>query len=572
MKMKSDIEIAQEAELVHIKEVAEKLGINEDELEFYGKYKAKISDELWESVKDREDGKLVLVTAINPTPAGEGKTTTSIGLGEAMALLGKKAVLALREPSLGPCFGIKGGAAGGGYAQVVPMEDLNLHFTGDFHAITSANNLLAALLDNHIQQGNQLGIDPRQVVWKRCMDMNDRALRNIVIGLGSKMDGMVREDHFIITVASEIMAVLCLADNMEDLKRRLGRIIVAYSFDGTPITADDLHATGSMAALLKDAIKPNLIQTLEHNPAIVHGGPFANIAHGCNSVRATKTALKLGDIAITEAGFGADLGAEKFFDIKCRKAGLKPDAVVLVATIRALKYNGGVPKADLAKDSPLEQTEIRQMLLNSYIADMTKYANQTDTVRIFEAYDSLPAQLAKDAKKFQYKLIKSGARASQYGDAIDWLIRAGIVNKCMKCSQGFYPVAAYQDVSAFKLYYSDMGIMSARIGMTLEALQSMETEHFRGILTENYVAIALKTNGYDLHYWESDNTAEVDFLIQKESHVIPVECKAGNHVKAKSMMVYMEKYNPSYAIRISTRNFGIAKGIKSVPLYSVFCI
>lgn len=370
--MKSDIEIAQEAELVHIKEVAEKLGINEDELEFYGKYKAKISDELWESVKDREDGKLVLVTAINPTPAGEGKTTTSIGLGEAMALLGKKAVLALREPSLGPCFGIKGGAAGGGYAQVVPMEDLNLHFTGDFHAITSANNLLAALLDNHIQQGNQLGIDPRQVVWKRCMDMNDRALRNIVIGLGSKMDGMVREDHFIITVASEIMAVLCLADNMEDLKRRLGRIIVAYSFDGTPITADDLHATGSMAALLKDAIKPNLIQTLEHNPAIVHGGPFANIAHGCNSVRATKTALKLGDIAITEAGFGADLGAEKFFDIKCRKAGLTPDAVVLVATIRALKYNGGVPKADLAKED-LESLKRGIVNLEKHIENLQKF-------------------------------------------------------------------------------------------------------------------------------------------------------------------------------------------------------
>lgn len=370
--MKSDIEIAQEAELVHIKEVAEKLGINEDEMEFYGKYKAKISDELWESVKDREDGKLVLVTAINPTPAGEGKTTTSIGLGEAMALLGKKAVLALREPSLGPCFGIKGGAAGGGYAQVVPMEDLNLHFTGDFHAITSANNLLAALLDNHIQQGNQLGIDPRQVVWKRCMDMNDRALRNIVIGLGSKMDGMVREDHFIITVASEIMAVLCLADNMEDLKRRLGRIIVAYSFDGNPITADDLHATGSMAALLKDAIKPNLIQTLEHNPAIVHGGPFANIAHGCNSVRATKTALKLGDIAITEAGFGADLGAEKFFDIKCRKAGLKPDAVVLVATIRALKYNGGVPKADLAKED-LESLKKGIVNLEKHIENLQKF-------------------------------------------------------------------------------------------------------------------------------------------------------------------------------------------------------
>lgn len=370
--MKSDIEIAQEAELVHIKRVAEKLGISEDELEFYGKYKAKISDELWESVKDREDGKLVLVTAINPTPAGEGKTTTSIGLGEAMALLGKKAVLALREPSLGPCFGIKGGAAGGGYAQVVPMEDLNLHFTGDFHAITSANNLLAALLDNHIQQGNQLGIDPRQVVWKRCMDMNDRALRNIVIGLGSKMDGMVREDHFIITVASEIMAVLCLADNMEDLKRRLGRIIVAYSFDGNPITADDLHATGSMAALLKDAIKPNLIQTLEHNPAIVHGGPFANIAHGCNSVRATKTALKLGDIAITEAGFGADLGAEKFFDIKCRKAGLKPDAVVLVATIRALKYNGGVPKADLAKED-LESLKRGIVNLEKHIENLQKF-------------------------------------------------------------------------------------------------------------------------------------------------------------------------------------------------------
>ena len=370
--MKSDIEIAQEAELVHIKEVAEKLGINEDELEFYGKYKAKISDELWESVKDREDGKLVLVTAINPTPAGEGKTTTSIGLGEAMALLGKKAVLALREPSLGPCFGIKGGAAGGGYAQVVPMEDLNLHFTGDFHAITSANNLLAALLDNHIQQGNQLGIDPRQVVWKRCMDMNDRALRNIVIGLGSKMDGMVREDHFIITVASEIMAVLCLADNMEDLKRRLGRIIVAYSFDGTPITADDLHATGSMAALLKDAIKPNLIQTLEHNPAIVHGGPFANIAHGCNSVRATKTALKLADYVITEAGFGADLGAEKFFDIKSRMAGLHPDAVVLVATVRALKYNGGVAKADLGEEN-LEALKKGIVNLEKHIENLQKY-------------------------------------------------------------------------------------------------------------------------------------------------------------------------------------------------------
>ena len=349
--MKTDIQIAQEAEMKHIKEVAVQAGISEDELEFYGKYKAKLSDELWNRIKDNEDGKLVLVTAINPTPAGEGKTTTSVGLGQAFAKLGKKAMIALREPSLGPCFGIKGGAAGGGYAQVVPMEDLNLHFTGDFHAITSANNLLAAMLDNHIQQGNTLGIDPRQVVWKRCVDMNDRVLRNVVVGLGNKMDGVVREDHFVITVASEIMAILCLADDMHDLKRRLGRIIVAYTFDGKPVTADDLKATGAMAALLKDALKPNLIQTLEHTPAIVHGGPFANIAHGCNSVRATKTALKLADYVITEAGFGADLGAEKFFDIKCRKAGLAPDAVVLVATVRALKYNGGVAKADLGTEN-----------------------------------------------------------------------------------------------------------------------------------------------------------------------------------------------------------------------------
>ena len=351
MEIKTDIQIAQEAEMLHIREVAAKVGIEEEDLEFYGKYKAKLSDELMERVKDRPDGKLVLVTAINPTPAGEGKTTITVGLGEAMAKLGKKALIALREPSLGPCFGIKGGAAGGGYAQVVPMEDLNLHFTGDFHAITSANNLLAALLDNHIQQGNALGIDPRQVVWKRCVDMNDRVLRNVVVGLGNKMDGMVREDHFVITVASEIMAILCLADDLEDLKKRLGRIIVAYTFSGEPVTADQLHATGAMTALLKDAIKPNIIQTLEHTPALVHGGPFANIAHGCNSVRATKMALKLSDITITEAGFGADLGAEKFMDIKCRMAGLKPDAVVLVATVRALKYNGGVPKDELNKEN-----------------------------------------------------------------------------------------------------------------------------------------------------------------------------------------------------------------------------
>lgn len=370
--MKSDIEIAQEAQMVHIREVAAKLDIPEDDLELYGKYKAKLSDELIRRVSDRKDGKLILVTAINPTPAGEGKTTTSVGLGEAFGRLGKRAVIALREPSLGPCFGIKGGAAGGGYAQVVPMEDLNLHFTGDFHAITSANNLLAALLDNHIQQGNELGIDPRQIVWKRCMDMNDRVLRNIVVGLGSKMDGMVREDHFVITVASEIMAILCLADDMHDLKRRLGRIIVAYTFDGKPVTADDLKATGAMAALLKDALKPNLIQTLEHTPVIVHGGPFANIAHGCNSVRATKTALKLADYVITEAGFGADLGAEKFFDIKCRKAGLAPDAVVLVATVRALKYNGGVAKADLGTEN-LDALKKGIVNLEKHIENLQKF-------------------------------------------------------------------------------------------------------------------------------------------------------------------------------------------------------
>ena len=349
--MKTDIEIAQQAEMEPIVKVAERIGVSADDLELYGKYKAKISDEYLKSIEGNPDGKLILVTAINPTPAGEGKTTTTVGLGEAFGRMNKKAIIALREPSLGPCCGIKGGAAGGGYAQVVPMEDLNLHFTGDFHAITSANNLLAALLDNHIQQGNALRIDTRQIVWKRCLDMNDRVLRNVVVGLGSKADGFVREDHFVITVATEIMAVLCLASDMNDLKERLSRMVVAYNLDGEPVTAGQLQAVGSMAALLKDALKPNMIQTLEHTPALVHGGPFANIAHGCNSVRATKAALKMADYVITEAGFGADLGAEKFFDIKCRAAGLKPDAVVLVATIRALKYNGGVAKADLSAEN-----------------------------------------------------------------------------------------------------------------------------------------------------------------------------------------------------------------------------
>lgn len=370
--MKTDIQIAQEAVMEPITKVGEMLQIEADELELYGKYKAKISDEYLAQIASAPDGKLILVTAINPTPAGEGKTTTSVGLGQAFGRLGKKAVIALREPSLGPCFGIKGGAAGGGYAQVVPMEDLNLHFTGDFHAITSANNLLAALLDNHIQQGNALKIDTRQVVWKRCLDMNDRVLRNVVVGLGAKTDGTVREDHFVITVASEIMAILCLASDMNDLKERLGKIVVAYNYEGQPVTAEDLQAVGAMAALLKDAMKPNLVQTLEHTPVLIHGGPFANIAHGCNSVRATKAALKMADYVITEAGFGADLGAEKFFDIKCRIAGLKPDAVVLVATIRALKYNGGVPKAQLGEEN-LPALEKGIVNLEKHIENLQKY-------------------------------------------------------------------------------------------------------------------------------------------------------------------------------------------------------
>ena len=370
--MKTDIQIAQETKMLHIREVVAPFGIKEDDLDLYGKYKAKVSDELWNKVKDNPDGKLVLVTAINPTPAGEGKTTISVGLSQALNKAGKKTIVALREPSLGPCFGIKGGAAGGGYSQVVPMEDLNLHFTGDFHAITSANNLLAAMIDNHIQQGNELGIDTRQITWKRCIDMNDRVLRNVVVGLGAKADGVVREDHFVITVASEIMAILCLCNDINDLKERLGNIIVAYNYDGKPVTAKDLQAVGAMTALLKDAIKPNIVQTLEHTPAFVHGGPFANIAHGCNSVRATKTALKLSDIVVTEAGFGADLGAEEFFDIKCRASNIKPDAVVLVATVRALKYNGGVAKQDLSVEN-IEALKKGIVNLEKHIENIQKY-------------------------------------------------------------------------------------------------------------------------------------------------------------------------------------------------------
>ncbi|MCT4597665.1 MAG: formate--tetrahydrofolate ligase [Vallitalea sp.] len=370
--MKTDIQIANEANMEHIGVIASKLGMSEDDIEFYGKYKAKISDELWHKVKNNQDGKLVLVTAINPTPAGEGKTTTTVGLGQAMGKLGQKAIIALREPSLGPCMGIKGGAAGGGYAQVVPMEDINLHFTGDIHAVSIAHNLLSAMLDNHLQQGNELGIDPRQIVWKRVVDMNDRALRNIVVGLGGKMQGIPREDGFMISVASEVMAILCLSDDLEDLKNRLSRIIVAYTYEGKPVTAGDLKAEGAMTALLKDAIKPNLVQTLENTPALMHGGPFANIAHGCNSIRATKLSLKLSDVVITEAGFGADLGAEKFLDIKCRKGNLKPDAIVLVATIRALKYNGGISKTELAKEN-VEAVEKGFVNLEKHIENLQQY-------------------------------------------------------------------------------------------------------------------------------------------------------------------------------------------------------
>lgn len=370
--MLTDIEIAKQADIKPISDIAEKLGISADELEFYGKYKAKLPLSLLKKYENKDDGKLILVTAINPTPAGEGKTTVTVGLGEAMNRIGKKAVIALREPSMGPVFGIKGGAAGGGYAQVIPMEDINLHFTGDMHAITAANNLLCAIIDNHIQQGNELRIDPRRILFKRCLDMNDRALRNVVIGLGGKVNGVPREDGFMITVASEIMAILCLSSGIKDLKNRLGSILTAYTYDGTPVYARDLNAVGSMAALLKDAIKPNLVQTLENTPALMHGGPFANIAHGCNSVTATRLALKLGDYCITEAGFGADLGAEKFLDIKCRCAGLKPSCVVIVATIRALKYNGGVPKTELSKENTVA---LKNGIVNleTHIENMRKY-------------------------------------------------------------------------------------------------------------------------------------------------------------------------------------------------------
>ena len=433
--MLTDIEIAQQAHMLPIAEVAAGIGIDADDLEFYGKYKAKLSDELARKVAGNPDGRLVLVTAINPTPAGEGKTTTSVGLGQAMARLGKKAVLALREPSLGPVFGIKGGAAGGGYSQVVPMEDINLHFTGDMHAITAANNLLCAMIDNHIQQGNKLGIDPRRILFKRCMDMNDRALRHIVIGMGGKANGVPREDGFIITVASEIMAILCLAEDLMDLKKRMGDILVAWTYDNRPVYARDLKADGAMTALMKDAIKPNLVQTLENTPVLIHGGPFANIAHGCNSVRATKLALKLGDYCITEAGFGSDLGAEKFFDIKCRYAGLKPSCVVVVATVRALKYNGGVPKAELAAEN-VEALEKGIVNLKAHVENMHKFGvpvvvaiNRfgTDTDAELAVIDNCCRELGVD-----YALSEVFAKGGEGGIELAKRV-VDVIDRCENC-------------------------------------------------------------------------------------------------------------------------------------------
>ena len=477
--MKSDIEIAQDARLWHIKDVAARAGIKEEELELYGNYKAKLSDELEKRVADNPDGRLILVTAINPTPAGEGKTTVSIGLAQALNRIGRKTVVALREPSLGPCFGVKGGAAGGGYSQVVPMEDLNLHFTGDFHAITSANNLLAAMLDNHIQQGNALGIDTRQVVWKRCLDMNDRALRNIVIGLGAKADGVVREDHFIITVASEIMAILCLAEDMTDLKKRLSRIIVAYNYSGEPVTAGDLKAVGAMAALLKDAIKPNLIQTLEHTPAIVHGGPFANIAHGCNSVRATRMALKLADYVVTEAGFGADFGAEKFLDIKCRMAGLVPDAVVIVATVRALKYNGGAAKADLGTEN-LDALAKGIVNLDKHIENMQGFGvNVVVTLNSFVTDTEAEHNFIKEhveALGCEFALAEVWAKGGEGGEAL-----AGKVIEAIEKEHKPFTLTYTDDMPlkdkisavAAKIYGAD-GVNFAPAALrTLDKLESM---------------------------------------------------------------------------------------------------
>ena len=523
--MKTDIQIAQEAQMVHIKEVAAKLNITEEELEFYGKYKAKLSDELIDRIKDNENGKLVLVTAINPTPAGEGKTTVTVGLGQALCKLGKKAAIALREPSLGPCFGIKGGAAGGGYSQVVPMEDLNLHFTGDFHAITSANNLLAALLDNHIQQGNVLGIDTRQIVWKRCVDMNDRALRDIVIGLGGKNNGFVRQDQFVITVASEIMAILCLATDMKDLKERLGNIIVAYNYEGKPVTAKDINAVGSMAAILKDALKPNLIQTLEHTPAFVHGGPFANIAHGCNSVRATKMALKLADIVVTEAGFGADLGAEKFFDIKCRKSGLTPDAVVLVATVRALKYNGGVAKNELSEEN-IDALSKGIVNLEKHIENLKKYGVPI-VVTLNRFVSDTEAEL-NFIKKFCEERDCEFALANVWGEGGEGGVDlANAVLKTLETKKSEFKFLYEDDLSleekitkiSTEIYGADGVAFSAKAKKQLEQLTNLGFGNLPVCMAKNQYSLSDdakklgRPTGFDIHVNEVYVSAGAGFVV-----------------------------------------------------------
>lgn len=480
--MLSDIEIAQGAKMKKIVEIAENLGISQDDIEPYGHYKAKLSEQLFTKLADKEDGKLILVTAINPTPAGEGKTTISVGLAESMAKIGKNAVLALREPSLGPVFGIKGGAAGGGYAQVVPMEDINLHFTGDMHAITAANNLLCALIDNHIQQGNALGIDQRRIMFKRCMDMNDRNLRSIIVGLGGKVNGMPREDGFQITVASEIMAILCLASDLADLKARLERIFVGYTYDGKPVYAKDLGGCGAMTALLKDALKPNLVQTLENTPAIMHGGPFANIAHGCNSVRATKLALKLGDYAITEAGFGSDLGAEKFMDIKCRFAGLKPDCVVLVATIRALKYNGGVAKADLTSEN-VEALKKGIVNLKTHIENMHKFGVpvvvainrfHTDTEAEIEVIKSTCAEMGVEVS-----LAEIFAKGGEGGTDLAQKV-CDTIDRCTCCQTNFkplydekLPIKEKLDIIAKEIYRADGVIFTAQAEKAIKEINDL---------------------------------------------------------------------------------------------------
>ena len=523
--MKSDIEIAQSADMRPIKEIAARFGIGEEDLELYGKYKTKLSDEYLKSIESNENGKLILVTAINPTPAGEGKTTISIGLADALNRAGKKTMVALREPSLGPCFGVKGGAAGGGYAQVVPMEELNLHFTGDFHAITSANNLLAAMLDNHIQQGNALQIDTRQIVWKRCLDMNDRVLRNVVVGLGAKADGFVREDHFVITVATEIMAILCLANDMDDLKDRLGRIIVAYNYAGEPVTAADLKAVGAMAALLKDAIKPNMIQTLEGTPALVHGGPFANIAHGCNSVRATKAALKMADYVVTEAGFGADLGAEKFMDIKCRKAGIAPDAVVILATVKALKYNGGVKKDELAAPN-LEAVKKGIIYLDKHIENLhafgvpvvvTLNSFLTDTEEEYEFIKKHCEDMG-----CEFALARVWAEGGKGGEELAAKVIRTIENKKSELKFTYELDAPLKDkieAIATKIYGAGSVTYSAEASRMLKKIEKMGYGHLPVCMAKNQYSLSDDPNalgrpeGFNVNIREVYVSAGAGFVV-----------------------------------------------------------